>query len=252
MPKCSGRWDSRAIRRQGERFRAMQALPPLTRFRRRKRPPPRRGPREPARPPPARPPSRPCHVASLAKRSRSRRSLRLRRRRRLPPHAASAAAAAPPRFHLRLIRRRRRRGRLLRRGRRRRHRRRRLARRGRRVPDVVQPDFVLQRLLELAAHLLQLARMVGWKARSVLPSCFAISAKPLGPNTRSATTPMTSASGAPTPNKTRRSVVGLEGFRFSVMVGEWVRETRERGGFQTVTFTPHELGKRTADDDRDG
>ena len=58
------------------------------------------------------------------------------------------------------------------------------------------------------------SRMVGWKARSVLPSCFAISAKPLGPNTRSATTPMTSASGAPTPNKDAEICRGFGGVSF--------------------------------------
>jgi hypothetical protein len=42
--------------------------------------------------------------------------------------------------------------------------------------------------------------MVGWKARSVCPTPRAASARPLGPNTSSATTPITKASGAPTPN----------------------------------------------------
>mmetsp|Transcript_3552 Transcript_3552/g.9504 ORF Transcript_3552/g.9504 Transcript_3552/m.9504 type:complete len:305 (-) Transcript_3552:178-1092(-) len=43
--------------------------------------------------------------------------------------------------------------------------------------------------------------IVGWNARRVWPSCLAMSASPFGPKTRRATTPMTSASGAPTPNR---------------------------------------------------
>mmetsp|Transcript_12620 Transcript_12620/g.41587 ORF Transcript_12620/g.41587 Transcript_12620/m.41587 type:complete len:207 (+) Transcript_12620:274-894(+) len=43
--------------------------------------------------------------------------------------------------------------------------------------------------------------MVGWNARSAEPRLRAISASPFGPNTSSATTPITRASGAPTPSK---------------------------------------------------
>lgn len=43
--------------------------------------------------------------------------------------------------------------------------------------------------------------MVGWKARSVCPKPRAASARPLGPNTSNATTPITKASGAPTPKR---------------------------------------------------
>lgn len=43
--------------------------------------------------------------------------------------------------------------------------------------------------------------MVGWNALRVLPRFLASSASPFGPKTMRATTPMTSASGAPTPNR---------------------------------------------------
>ena len=43
--------------------------------------------------------------------------------------------------------------------------------------------------------------MVGWKVRRVFPRLFAASARPLGPKTRSATTPITRTSGVPTPSR---------------------------------------------------
>ena len=81
------------------------------------------------------------------------------------------------------------------------------------VANLVEADLIIQRLLELPAHLLEFADR-GWNACGVWPSCSRCPAGPLGPNTRSAT-PMTSASGAPTP----KARVGL---RWSV---GWVRWT---------------------------
>ena len=158
-------------------------------------PPPRRGPREPAR---LR--GRGLHGRGLrgrghgsaeeASRLRRRRRLRAPRRLRRRPVSSQSPAPHPPPSPPRAPRVAAAGGTAA--GA--------LARRGRRVPDVVQPDFVLQRLLELAAHLLQLAGWWAGRRGACSRAASAISAKRFGAEHQEATTPMTSASGAP-PNK---------------------------------------------------